>query len=55
MFRYIKNNNLYLIYMEGLIETKNEYIEHMHDIIGTNQNNAVRVNAGHWYVIITVN
>ena len=33
MFRYIKNNNLYLIYMEGLIETKNEYIEHMQDII----------------------
>jgi len=30
---YIKNNNLYLIYMEGLIETKNEYIEHMQDII----------------------
>ena len=41
--------------MEGLIETKNEYIEHMRDIIGTNQNNAVGVNAGHGYVIITVN
>jgi hypothetical protein len=41
--------------MEGLIETKNEYIEHMQDIIGTDQINTVGVNAGHGYVIITVN